>query len=87
MLPFMFVVIVAMLFGIAGMQYLALCEQRVTQAKLDRVYAAVASRDHRRKALTDEQIMGQPFNVVDLWPKVIADTIARSLIDRYGEAA
>lgn len=61
MLIMMFLIIVLMLLGIAGMQYLALCEQRITQAKIDRVHAVLAAYDRRREVLRVEEMMGAPF--------------------------
>jgi hypothetical protein len=59
----MFLTVVLMLGGIAGMQYLALCEQRATQWRLDRVRAALTAYNDRRHVppLTVEELMGAPF--------------------------
>jgi len=77
MLVLMFITIVGMLLGIAGMQYLALCEQRRTQFMLSRVQAAIGEFDHRRALVVDEVVMGRPFEQM----------INTSLINRYGKAA
>jgi len=59
MMLMMFTIVVLMLLGIAGMQYLVLCEQRATQFRLDRVRGALAVFEGRR--LSIEQMMGAPF--------------------------
>ena len=61
MMLMMFTIVVLMLLGIAGMQYLVLCEQRATQFRLDRVRGALAVFEGRRHELSIEQMMGAPF--------------------------
>lgn len=57
----MFLTVVCMLGGIAGMQYLALCEQRATQWRLDRVRAALTAYNDRRHVPPPETALQSAF--------------------------
>jgi hypothetical protein len=82
MFPLIMVIVCLLLFGIAGMQYLMLLEQRETQLKIWRLHSALAAFEGRREVFE----MGAPFLRYE--PRTdVADMIVHSLNKRYGIAA